>query len=111
MVKKYDGEFPNRFLNEILNYLSLDKEKFPKASKNFEQPIMNLKYFNMLAESLGHRIFGNLKKINGNSEKNMELKNNKILKKDYLTKNYFNNGWVKIEKFFTKKEVSYIKKD
>ena len=43
-------------------------------------------------------------------KKNMELKNNKILKKDYLTKNYFNNGWVKIEKFFTKKEVSYIKK-
>ena len=40
----------------------------------------------------------------------MELKNNKILKKDYFTKNYFNNGWVKIEKFFTKKEVSYIKK-
>ena len=38
----------------------------------------------------------------------MELKNNKILKKDYLTKNYFNNGWVKIEKFFTK-EVFILK--
>jgi N-acetyl sugar amidotransferase len=50
LVKKYDGEFPNRFLKEILTYLSLDKEKFPKASKNFEQPIMNLKYFNMLTD-------------------------------------------------------------
>ena len=49
-MKKYDGEFPNRFLKEILTYLSLDKEKFPKASKNFEQPIMNLKYFNMLTD-------------------------------------------------------------
>ena len=33
LVKKYDGEFPSRFSNEIFEYLSIDKEKFPRLLK------------------------------------------------------------------------------
>jgi N-acetyl sugar amidotransferase len=50
LVKKYDGEFPSRFSEEIFSYLSLDKERFPKASKNFEKPLMDLEYFNLLTD-------------------------------------------------------------
>ena len=50
LVKKYDGEFPSRFSNEIFEYLSIDKEKFPKAFKNFENPIIDLEYFNSLTD-------------------------------------------------------------
>jgi len=51
LVKKFDGEFPNRFLKEILTYLSIDKKRFPKAHKNFEEPIIDLKYFSLLADN------------------------------------------------------------
>ena len=50
LVKKYDGEYPHRFLEEILNYLSLTEEEFPKSSKNFEEPIMDKKYFDALTD-------------------------------------------------------------
>jgi N-acetyl sugar amidotransferase len=45
LVRRYDGEFPTRFENEIYEYLSLPEEKFPVASKMFEQPIMDRDYF------------------------------------------------------------------
>ena len=45
LVKKYDGEYPNRFENEIFDYLSIKKEQFPIASKQFEQPEMTKEYF------------------------------------------------------------------
>lgn len=45
LAKKYDVEFPNRFSKDFYEYVSLYKEQYPIASKNFEQPIMNEKYF------------------------------------------------------------------
>lgn len=51
LVRRFDGEFPTRFSDEIFAYLSLPKKEFPTASKMFEQPIMDLKYFNNLADS------------------------------------------------------------
>ncbi len=48
LVKRYDGEFPERFFQEILDYLSLPPEDFPEASKQFEVPIMDRNYFNAL---------------------------------------------------------------
>lgn len=50
LVKKYDGEFPERFAEEIFNYLSIPEKEFPKASKMFEQPIMDRTYFMHLAD-------------------------------------------------------------
>lgn len=51
LVKKYDGEFPERFADEIFAYLSLPPEEFPVASKMFEQSIMDRAYFERLTDS------------------------------------------------------------
>lgn len=49
LVKRYDGEFPERFADELLNYLSLPPEIYPEASKQFVDPIMDRAYFDALA--------------------------------------------------------------
>jgi N-acetyl sugar amidotransferase len=49
LVKKFDGEFPERFVDEIFRYLSIPQKEFPVASKMFEQPIMDRDYFLALA--------------------------------------------------------------
>ncbi|QQR38404.1 N-acetyl sugar amidotransferase [Devosia rhizoryzae] len=49
LVKRYDGEFPERFAEELLEYLSLPSEIFPEASAQFEDPIMDRDYFDALA--------------------------------------------------------------
>ena len=45
LVKRYDGEFPERFAEEIFKYLSIYPNEFPRASQMFEQPIMDRDYF------------------------------------------------------------------
>lgn len=50
LVKKYDGEWPARFEDELMSYLSIDPEHFPEASKMFEEPIMNKDYFMHLCD-------------------------------------------------------------
>jgi len=51
LVQRFDGEYPTRFSDEILTYLSIPEKEFPQASKMFEQPIIDLNYFNNLADS------------------------------------------------------------
>ena len=50
LVKKYDGEFPSRFSDEIFEYLSIDRKQFPIAYKKFEQELMTKEYFLYLAD-------------------------------------------------------------
>lgn len=50
LVKKYDGEWPERFADEIFRYLSINEKEFPIAHKMFEQPIMDKDYFLSLAD-------------------------------------------------------------
>lgn len=50
LVKKYDGEFPERFSDEIFEYLSITEREFPIASKMFEEPKMDKEYFLHLAD-------------------------------------------------------------
>jgi N-acetyl sugar amidotransferase len=51
LVKKYDHEFPSRFIDELFKYLSITPKEFPKASKMFEQPIMDYNYFEVLTNN------------------------------------------------------------
>lgn len=51
LVRKFDHEVPERFLPELLNYLSLSEEEFPTASAMFEQPLMDRQYFDDLVDS------------------------------------------------------------
>jgi len=50
LVNKFDGEFPDRFADEIFQYLSISQTEFPIASKMFEQPIMNRMSFDNLCD-------------------------------------------------------------
>lgn len=50
LVKRFDGEFPERFAEEIFRYLSINPKEFPEASRMFEQPVMDREYFMALAD-------------------------------------------------------------
>jgi N-acetyl sugar amidotransferase len=50
LVKRFDGEWPARFDEEIFRYLSLDAAHFPEAVPMFEQPVMDRQYFDRLAD-------------------------------------------------------------
>jgi N-acetyl sugar amidotransferase len=50
LVKRFDGEFPERFAEEIFSYLSITPKEFPAASRMFEQPQMDRAYFMALAD-------------------------------------------------------------
>lgn len=50
LVKKFDGEFPERFAQQIFEYLSLPESEYPVASRMFEQPLMDYAYFMSLAD-------------------------------------------------------------
>ena len=51
LVKRFDHEFPDRFIDELLGYLSISESDFPIASKMFEQPIMDRTYFKILTDN------------------------------------------------------------
>lgn len=51
LVKRFDHEFPERFIDELLNYLSVPEKEFPQANKAFERPIMDRKYFELLLDN------------------------------------------------------------
>ena len=50
-MKKYDGEFPERFSKEIFDYLSINEDEFPDIYNKFEHPEMNYDYFMKIADS------------------------------------------------------------
>ena len=51
LVKRFDGEFPERFADEIFRYLSLPEKVFPVASRAIAQPTVDRSYFMSLADS------------------------------------------------------------
>ncbi len=51
LVRRFDGEFPTRFENELWKYLSITEHEFPKAAKASAHPEMNRAYFMKLADS------------------------------------------------------------
>ena len=50
LVKRFDLEFPERFVEELFSYMSLPENEFPVASKMFEQPLMDRTYFDRLTD-------------------------------------------------------------
>lgn len=50
LVKRFDGEWPTRFEDELWRYLSINKKEFPIAHKEFKHPQMNQAYFMKLAD-------------------------------------------------------------
>jgi N-acetyl sugar amidotransferase len=50
LVKRFDGEFPERFAKEVFEYLSLNPKEFPSAAKLFEHPTFDREYFEKLTD-------------------------------------------------------------
>jgi N-acetyl sugar amidotransferase len=50
LVHRFDGEWPERFAEEIFRYLSIPPSEFPVASKQFAEPIMTREGFLALAD-------------------------------------------------------------
>jgi N-acetyl sugar amidotransferase len=48
LVKKFDGEYPERFQREVFKYLSIDKLNFNKLRGKFKHPEFNFDYFQNL---------------------------------------------------------------
>ena len=51
LVKKFDHEFPERFIDEMFEYLSINDLEFPIASRMFENPKMDRQYFQLLTDN------------------------------------------------------------
>jgi N-acetyl sugar amidotransferase len=49
LVRRYDGEYPERFIGELMEYLSLPAREFPEASRWFDVPVIDREYFDALA--------------------------------------------------------------
>jgi N-acetyl sugar amidotransferase len=50
LVRRFDGEWPERFADQIFEYLSIDPRHFPRASQAFERPEMTRDYFLAMAD-------------------------------------------------------------
>ncbi len=50
LVRRFDGEWPERFATEIFRYLSVDPQRHPRAAAQFDTPIMDKDYFMSLAD-------------------------------------------------------------
>lgn len=51
LVKRFDGEWPARFADEIFRYLSMPAAEFPVASTRFAEPIVTRESFLALADT------------------------------------------------------------
>jgi N-acetyl sugar amidotransferase len=50
LVKRFDGEWPERFAEEIFRYLSITPREFPVASRMFDEPVISKDYFMALCD-------------------------------------------------------------
>jgi N-acetyl sugar amidotransferase len=50
LVRRFDGEYSERFEKDNFDFLSIPSAQFPVASKMFEQPIMDRPYFDRLTD-------------------------------------------------------------
>lgn len=51
LIRRFDGEYSERFEKENFGYLSIDPKEFPVASKMFDHPEMNREYFERLTDT------------------------------------------------------------
>jgi hypothetical protein len=50
LVKRFDGEWPERFAEEIFRYLSISEKEYPLAHRAFTRPILDREAFLVLAD-------------------------------------------------------------
>jgi N-acetyl sugar amidotransferase len=50
LVRRFDGEWPARFENELMEYLTVNPRELPQAFKQFDEPVMTKDSFLRLAD-------------------------------------------------------------
>ena len=50
LVRRFDGEWPERFAQQVFDYLSIGDKEFPVASRQFPQPVLDRQSFLRLAD-------------------------------------------------------------
>jgi len=50
LIKKYNGEYPDRWFEDLKNYLTINPNKYPSTRKFFENPTFTKEYFNELCD-------------------------------------------------------------
>jgi N-acetyl sugar amidotransferase len=50
LVKRFDGEYPERFENDLFKYLSITEKEFGEVAKKFEHQVFNKEYFMALCD-------------------------------------------------------------
>ena len=50
LIRRYDGEYSERFEKDNFAFLSLPEKEFPVAAQRFEQPIVDREYFTRLTD-------------------------------------------------------------
>ena len=45
LVRRFDGEWPSRFEDELMRYLSIDKKSFGDVQNQFETPLLDVETF------------------------------------------------------------------
>jgi hypothetical protein len=45
LARRFDGEFPERFIDDLFTYLSISDDEFPGVADALEQPLMDRAYF------------------------------------------------------------------
>ncbi len=51
LVRRFDGEWPERFAEEVFRYLSINEREFPVAHKAFKKPILTRESFDELTDT------------------------------------------------------------
>lgn len=51
LVQRYDHEFPERFADEVFEYLSINQHELPKAYSQFEEPKFSRDYYERLTSN------------------------------------------------------------
>ena len=50
LIKRFDGEWPERYADEIFQYLSITKDQYGDVADMFEQPVVDKDYFMRLTD-------------------------------------------------------------
>lgn len=58
LVHRFDHEFPERFAEEVFDYLSVNQRELPKAYEQFEEPKFTRDYYERLTSNFRSRTFG-----------------------------------------------------
>jgi len=102
LTKKYDIEFPETWINDFLEYVSITPKEYPIASEHFEQPVMTRDYFEALVDKFRSPHIWKLHNNNWTLRKNCWNNSHLNLKQDDSATSWTGNNYFKDNQFIKK---------